>query len=155
MTGLLDPAHRLAAGGLSLALEARPPDADILTLERGLFAFEEARLGSPEHVHFSIFLRDGDGRTQGGVDVHIMWRRLFIKTLWLAEAFRGQGFGTALMHELEHEAVRRRCRSLWLTALGDPARGFYLRWGYTVVGVLNDYVGGQGLFTMEKRLPGG
>jgi GNAT superfamily N-acetyltransferase len=137
---------------LHIGIEANPNPNDVTTLERGLFAFEEARLGPPEHAHFAVFARDGNGRIQGGADGHIMWRRLFVKTLWIAEERRGQGLGRELMAIVENEARQRGCRSIWLTALGEPAAGFYRRLDYVEIGVLVDYVGGQSLFTLHKLL---
>jgi GNAT superfamily N-acetyltransferase len=148
------PHEAPASGGMSeslaIAVTAEPSAAEVGVLERGLHAYEEARLGSPEHRHFGVFLKDGLGRVVGGVDGHVMWRRLFIKTMWVAEPLRGQGNGTRLLHAAEEEAVRRDCRSIWLTALGDLACHFYRRLGYQVIGVLEDYVPGQPLYTLHK-----
>ncbi|HEV2678822.1 MAG TPA: GNAT family N-acetyltransferase [Aliidongia sp.] len=135
-----------------IGVESSPSLTDVAVLERGLFAFEEARLGPPEHAHFAVFARDLEGRIEGGADGHVMWRRLFIKTLWIAEARRRRGLGRELMRSVEDEARLRGCRSIWLTALGEPAAGFYRRLDYVEIGVLADYVGGQSLFTLHKIL---
>jgi GNAT superfamily N-acetyltransferase len=135
-----------------LVVESSPDASDIAVLERGLHAYEAARLGSPEHAHFAVLLRDSEDRVIGGIDGHVMWRRLFIKTVWLPEVWRGQGYGTRMMREVEAEARRRRCLSLWLTALGPRACRFYSRLGFDIIGVLDDYVAGQALFTLHKVL---
>jgi len=57
-----------------------------------------------------------------------------------------------LMLTVEDEARQRGCRSIWLTALGEPAASFYRRLDYVEIGVLVDYVGGQSLFTLHKVL---
>lgn len=137
---------------LSIRVEPDPNAAEVAAIERGLYVFEENRLGSPEHSHFAVFLRDAIGQVQGGVDGHVMWHRLFIKTLWLPDALRGRGLGTRLMAATEAEARARGCRGMWLTALGDHPRHFYLRLGFVTIGELRDYVGGQSLYTLEKRL---
>ena len=146
------PANFDGSGRLRLSVEPNPNMSDIALVERGLFLFEENRLGSPEHAHFAIFLRDDLGQIQGGVDGHVMWHRLFIKTLWIPETLRRQGLGTRLMHAAEEEARQRQCRSLWLTALGDRALHFYARLDYTVFGVLEDYVKDQSLYSLQKKL---
>ena len=135
---------------LSFDLESQPAQSDVSVLEHGLFAYEEARLGDPEHGHFSIFVRDPVGRVRAGADCHAMWRRLFLKTLWVEEGLRRRGLGKRLMDSVEHEAVSRRCRSVWLTALGDPACNFYLKLGYRVFGTHLDYVAGQSLYSLRK-----
>ncbi|GGF21526.1 blasticidin S-acetyltransferase [Aliidongia dinghuensis] len=137
---------------VTVGVEANPSPADVAVLERGLFAFEEARLGAPDHAHFAVFARGVDGRIEGGADGHVMWRRLFIKTLWIAEGRRGRGLGRELMRTVEEEARLRGCRSIWLTALGEPAAGFYRRLDYVEIGVLDDYVRGQSLYTLHKIL---
>jgi len=140
------------ADALRLSVEPDPAVADIGIVERGLFQFEQNRLGSPEHQHFAVFLRDANGQVQGGIDGHIMWNRLFIKTAWVAETLRGQGIGTRLMLAAEHEARKRKCRCLWLTALGDHACHFYTRLDYRIFGVLDDYVDGQSLYSLQKDI---
>jgi ribosomal protein S18 acetylase RimI-like enzyme len=140
------------SGRLRLSVEPNPALSDIGIVERGLFQFEENRLGSPEHAHFAIFLRDALGQIQGGVDGHIMWQRLFIKTLWVPEPLRRQGLGTRLMYAAEEEARQRQCRSLWLTALGDRALHFYLRLDFVIFGVLEDYVKEQSLYSLQKKV---
>jgi ribosomal protein S18 acetylase RimI-like enzyme len=144
------PVNFDGSGRLRLSTEPNPNTADIGVVERGLFQFEENRLGSPEHAHFAIFLRDDLGQIQGGVDGHVMWHRLFVKTLWIPETLRHQGLGTRLMHAAEEEAKQRQCRSVWLTALGDRALRFYTRLDYTIFGVLDDYVKGQSLYSLQK-----
>lgn len=141
-----------AAPSFTFTVDADPGAADVAVLERGLHAYEEARLGSPEHRHFGVFMRDDLGRVLGGIDGHVMWRRLFIKTMWVAEPMRGQGYGTGLLRAAELEAMNRSCRSIWLTALGDLACRFYLRLDYKVIGVLEDYVSSQSLYTLHKTL---
>lgn len=151
--GLRDPARaEVPAPVLTTNIETSPHFADIAVLEQGLFAFEEARLGSPGHTEFAVFLRDDEGRILGGIDGHIMWHRLFIKTVWLDETVRGHGHGSRLMAVMEEEAARRRCRSVWLTALGVRALHFYRRLGYEIFGALDDYVGGQSLYSVQKAL---
>ena len=146
------PVHIHGGPRFRLSIEPEPAPADIGVIERGLFLFEENRLGSPHHSHFGVFLRDERGQIQAGVDGHVMWHRLFIKTLWVAETYRRQGLGTRLMVAAEEEAKARRCRSLWLTALGDRAKHFYERLDYEVFGVLEDYVEGQSLYSLQKKI---
>jgi ribosomal protein S18 acetylase RimI-like enzyme len=148
----LPPTNADGSGRLRLGIEPNPSLADVGVIERGLFQFEENRLGSPEHAHFAIFLRDDNGQIQGGVDGHIMWHRLFIKTVWVSEALRGQGLGTRLMRAAEKEGRARQCRCLWLTALGDHACHFYERLDYKIFGVLHDYVKGQSLYSLQKNI---
>ncbi|HLZ65218.1 MAG TPA: GNAT family N-acetyltransferase [Aliidongia sp.] len=138
-----------------IGVEPNPNPSDVAVLERGLFAFEEARLGAPDHAHFAVFARDPAGQIEGGADGHIMWRRLFIKTLWITESRRGRGLGRELMRTVEDEARLRGCRSIWLTALGEPAVGFYRGLDYVEIGVLEDYVAGRSLYTLHKILETG
>jgi len=137
---------------LHVSVEEEPAAADIGVIERGLFAFEEARLGAPEHTQFAVLLRDHLGGVLGGLDGHVMWRRLFIKTFWLPDGLRGQGYGSQLLTEAESEAKLRGCSGIWLTALGDRAKNFYTMRGYQVFGRLPAYVEGQDLYSLAKDL---
>ncbi len=142
---------RSFAPGLTVSVEERPNNADILVLEQGLFEFESERLGPPQHVQMALFLRDGDGKVMGGIDAHFMWCRLFVKTMWIDARLRGLGHGGRLLALAEKEAQARSCLGVWLTALGERARGFYEKLDYRTVGEIVDYVGGQSLYTLEKR----
>ncbi len=141
------------APGLLVTIEDRPLSPDVFTLEQGLFDFESARLGPPQHAQLAVFLRDAGGKVVGGVDGHLMWRRLFVKTMWIEAKLRGQGHGAGLLARVEKESLARICRGVWLTALGDRACGFYRKSGYIVVGEIADYVAAQSLYTLEKRFP--
>ncbi len=137
---------------LSMNLDSNPSPVDVGRLERGLYLFEEARLGNPGHDHFSLFIRDPVGNIHAGIDGHIMWDRVFLKTLWVAEKLRKQGLGTRLVEALEAESIRRSCKSVWLTALGARACHFYTRLGYYIYGTHEDYVKGEALISLRKDL---
>jgi GNAT superfamily N-acetyltransferase len=76
---------------------------------------------------------------------------LFIKWLWIDEAYRGHGHGRKLMASAEEEGRRRGCTAVWLDTFEFQARPFYEKLGYSSFGTL-DYPAGFKRFFLQKSL---
>jgi GNAT superfamily N-acetyltransferase len=53
--------------------------------------------------------------------------------MWVAESFRGQGYGATLLRTAEDEARRQGCHGVYLTTFSFQARLFYEKFDYEVV----------------------
>jgi predicted N-acetyltransferase YhbS len=82
--------------------------------------------------------------------VNLGW--LFIAALWVNEANRGGGIGTALMQEAEKEARHRGCTGIFLDTYSFQARPFYERLGFSVFGELRDCPAGEIRYYLSKLL---
>ena len=87
----------------------------------------------------------------GGLHGYTHWGWLFISHLWVAEALRGQGYGTELVARAEHEAARRGCRRAYLDTYDFQALGFYQKRGYEVFGLLEGFPTGHRRYFLQKR----
>ena len=76
---------------------------------------------------------------------------LFIKWLWIDEAYRRNGNGRKLMAAAEEEGRRRGCTAVWLDTFEFQARPFYEKLGYSSFGTL-DYPAGFKRFFLQKTL---
>jgi GNAT superfamily N-acetyltransferase len=53
--------------------------------------------------------------------------------MWVAESFRGQGYGAKLLRTAEDEARTQECHGVYLTTFSFQARPFYEKFDYEVV----------------------
>ena len=137
---------------IDLRVEDNPDPDDIRRLAQGLVAYNLGRVEEPDYQEFAVFLRDEDGRLVGGLKGYTQWGWLFMSHLWVSEALRGRGWGTALIRAAEREAVRRGCRAAHLDTFGFQAPGFYAKLGYLTFGTLDDFPPGYKRFFLWKRL---
>ena len=75
---------------------------------------------------------------------------LFIESLWVDDALRGQGIGRALMASAEDHARAQGCHDAWLDTF--QARGFYEQLGYVAFAELENYPQGQSRHFLRKAL---
>lgn len=101
-----------------------------------------------------IFLRDGEGKTVGGIAGEMFGGWVYISLLWVDEALRNQGFGAQLLERLEVEAVRLGCKHAHVDTYSFEARPFYERAGYEVFATLDEYPAGHTKYFLKKALTG-
>jgi GNAT superfamily N-acetyltransferase len=80
-----------------------------------------------------------------------MFEWLHVGLLFVPEAMRGQGAGTALMSAAEAEALRRGCRGAYVDTFSFQAAPFYQKLGFTLFGVLEDFPPGHSQLYFRKR----
>lgn len=102
----------------------------------------------------AILLRDEREAILGGAFGDIWGGWLELTFLWVAEPLRGQGYGGRLLRAAEDEAKEQGCRGVFLTTFSFQARPFYEKFGYEVVGKIQDYPAGHSFFFMKKTLAG-
>lgn len=135
-----------------ITVEPRALAADVATVQSGLRAFNVARIGEPNEEPVQLFLRDADGRVVGGLLGHIRWRWLYVAKLWIDDAHRGAGHGTALVAAAESHAQTRGCIGAYLDTFEYQARPFYEKLGYELFGSLEGYPPGFRQYHLAKRL---
>jgi GNAT superfamily N-acetyltransferase len=127
-------------------------DADRDVIVDGLLSYNAER-GFPWAPRaLTVVARDKPGTVIGGLlgETNNGW--LFVAVLWVAEPYRGRDIGTALLHEAEKEARRRRCVGVYLDTYSFQARPFYERLGYRRFGTLPDCPPGGAKYYLYKRL---
>jgi len=98
-----------------------------------------------------IPLHDDRGNVTGGFWGATMFEWLHIGMLFVPEAMRGQGVGSALVITAEAEARRRGCRGAHVDTFSFQAAPFYKRLGFSLFGVLEDYPPGHSQLHFRKR----
>lgn len=128
------------------------PASDAAELEALIDAFNASATGIQDARLLSIMLRLPDGALQAGLHGHSWGGTCQIKLLWVAEAQRGCGLGTALLEAAEGEARQRGCRQIMLSTHSFQAPDFYAKHGFERVAMLMDNPIGHADILMLKRL---
>jgi len=104
-----------------------------------------------------LFVRDAEQRVIGGLigKTHALRSWFEVSVLWVEEAYRGAGFGRALMERAEAEARRRGCRYARLSTSSHQAPGFYEKVGYIRYGMLENCPPGETAYYYRKDLLAG
>jgi GNAT superfamily N-acetyltransferase len=135
-----------------VTVERTPDEASSMAVAAGLHAFNAPHMQRADAVPFNVILRDDAGAIVGGALCEVRWHWLFVDMLWVSDAHRGQGAGTALLAAAEAEARRRGCTKAHLDTISFQARPFYEKLGWTLFGTLEDYPPGHTRFYLQKDI---
>ena len=137
---------------LRIVSEPRGDAGDATSVREGLALFNVAVTGDAYYSPLAIFLRDERDAVLGGVLGHVWGGWLDLSILWVAEPFRGQGYGAKLLRAAEDEARMQECHGVFLTTFSFQAPGFYEKVGYEVVADIPDYPKGHSYHVLKKML---
>jgi GNAT superfamily N-acetyltransferase len=137
---------------LRIVSEPRGGTEDATFVRDGLALFNVAVTGDAYYSPLAIFLKDERGAVLGGALGHVWGGWLDLDTLWVAEPFRGQGYGAKLLRAAEDEARTQGCHGVFLTTFSFQARPFYEKFGYEVVADIPDYPKGHSHHVLKKKL---
>ncbi len=132
-----------------------PPAEAVKAIERGLHAHNLAHLGEDvieDYHQLVVVVRDAEGDVVAGVHGELCWDWLYIKTMWVAEAYRGRGVGTRLLTAMEEAALSKGFAHAHLETTDFQARAFYVKNGYRVFGRLPGKPAGHTWYFMRKDL---
>ena len=88
----------------------------------------------------------------GCLAIMYCWNVVAIDIIWVDEQYRGQGLGSMLLGEVEHEAMEKGCHLVHLDTFDFQAKGFYEKNGYSVFGILEDCPKGHIRYYLKKTL---
>ena len=135
-----------------LDVELAPSPDNLRVVHDGLRAFTDSYAGPVNARPFAIFVRSPDGGVLGGLDGELRWTWLYIAHLWLPDALRGHGLGSALLARAESFAREQGCSAAYLDTLEFQAPSFYQRRGYSIYGVLEGFPPGSRRYYLQKQL---
>lgn len=143
------------ADACTITLTDAPDPADAQFVRAGLDAYNVMHTGPINWRPLAIFVRDAGGAIAGGLLGCTYWGWLTVDILWIADALRGQGYGSRLLAMAEDEALRRGCRHAHLDTMDFQALPFYLARGYRLWGELQDLPAGHTRHFLQKELAPG
>ncbi|WHY75304.1 GNAT family N-acetyltransferase [Neobacillus sp. WH10] len=103
-------------------------------------------------MNVSYMLRNEDGKIVGGITGTIFWYHLHIDYLWVDNSLRGTGYGKELLNHIEKTARENNCRLILLDSFSFQAPDFYQKFGYKVLGIVEDHPKGFKQYYLEKKL---
>ncbi|MDP9839966.1 GNAT superfamily N-acetyltransferase [Neorhizobium huautlense] len=117
-----------------------------------LVAYNVARFGQPEFTNIGIFLRDADGKIEGGLIGKTGRGWLYTQMLFIPEHLRGQGLAGKLLSKAEAEAKARGCTGAYIDSMNPDAVAAYRKYGYEIAGGVGPFSAGNGLTWLSKTL---
>lgn len=120
----------------------------------GLAAYNAAHVPADGYQPLAVTLDDDEGRLIGGLLGESFWGWLRVGTLWVDEAHRGAGHGSALLVAAEEEARRRGCTGIFVDTMDFQAPAFYQRHGYSERGRIDDLPAGHCRHHFQKMIDG-
>ena len=142
----------------NIVIDNAPDEADRTFLVERIREFNDRispyhRAAREEGVRpLAFFARDEEGQIVAGLTAELYWGWMFVDDLWVHESLRGLGYGSRLLAMAETEARKRDCERAWLRTFSFQARAFYEKYGYRVVGQLDDYPPGEAFYWMRKDM---
>jgi GNAT superfamily N-acetyltransferase len=137
---------------MHLAASDRAEPGTFEAIFRGLDTASRDVIGPAVPHLLAIPVHDGAGAVSGGLWGVSVFRWLHLQMLFVPEALRGQGIGSALLAAAESEARRRDCLGIHVDALSFQAVAFYQNRGFVTFGVLEDCPPGHQRLFLHKRL---
>jgi len=125
-----------------LELISRPTRDEMQIVHRGLHSHCIAHIEAGEDyrgAQVRLILRDGRGELAGGLSASTPVRVLALEEIWIAEQFRGQGYGRRLIEAVEHVARSRGCIAVQGSCLSFQTPGFFHAIGYEPFGRVDVY----------------
>jgi ribosomal protein S18 acetylase RimI-like enzyme len=122
-------------------------------LAERIYEFNSKATGYFDGQSFSAAQRDDAGAIRAGISGYTWGGCCFVSYLWVDEAERGHGIGTALLRAAEEHAARMQCELVLVATHSFQAPGFYQRLGYRRETLVRDHPVGHQSMTLAKRLP--
>jgi GNAT superfamily N-acetyltransferase len=135
---------------IQTSIEEGASDAERQLVVQGLVDYNNAQTAPEASCDLTVLSRH-DGEVVGGLLGYTWGNWLFVRQLWVADAFRGRGLGRTLMRVAEHEAHSRGCLYAHLDTFDFQALPFYQKLGYRIFGQLDDYPVGHTRYFLQKR----
>lgn len=97
--------------------------------------------------------KDEHGALLGGIQAYwVNWRILHVELIYVFEAYRHQGIASRLLQHVEELARSNKCHLAHLDTFDFQAKDFYLKYGYSIFGVLENAPKGHSRYYLKKDL---
>ena len=136
---------------LSIAFTTRPTRDERHAIAQGLGDYNREAYGPLRGGERWFFARDQAGMIQAGARCDQAWDWLYVDWLWVAAAYRRQGWGGRLLAETETFARDKALVGVHLHTWSFQAPDFYRKQGYTEAGHVADMPRGVTRWWFVKR----
>jgi len=94
------------------------------------------------HTEYKLVIKNEDGHVVGGIGGYTIMGTMFIEGLWVAEKYRGQGYGKSLLQKAEKLAKEKRCIAGQGACFTFQNLEFFKKQGYGFYGHTDAYPNG-------------
>ena len=129
-TDLVQPRHDLT-----------PTEID--AIEDRLYEHNSAATGRKDGEGLGFVIKGSDGNTVALANGYTWAGISEIRQMWVDQAFRGRGYGRALLDAMVTEAERRGVSRIWVASYDFQAPGLYERAGFKRMAEFNDWPEGR------------
>jgi GNAT superfamily N-acetyltransferase len=109
----------------TIDLEVSAAPEDVQVIKKGLASYNSQKSGIGGAKELSVFLRNEEKTTVGGILGFTYGYWMHIQTFWVEENLKGNGYGSQLLEKAEKEAIKRGCRIVDLATFSFQAPEFY------------------------------
>ncbi|WP_431089855.1 GNAT family N-acetyltransferase [Paenibacillus sp. 8b26] len=104
------------------------------------------------YEEINLTLKNDDGQVIGGLLSVLCWNWVEVDILWVDQSYRGKGYGSQLLGEIEQIAKDKKCTFIQLNTFTFQAPDFYEKQGYEVIGVIDDAPRGFKHYYYKKNI---
>ena len=116
---------------------------EIDAIEDRLYEHNSAATGRNDGEGLGFVIKDSDGNTVALTNGYTWAGVSEIRQMWVDQAFRGRGYGRALLDAMVTEAERRGVSRIWVASYDFQAPGLYERAGFKRMAEFNDWPEGR------------
>lgn len=125
-------------------------------VNKGIVEYNLSKVPFTQEIPFDSInkvIKGSNGGMIAGINSNLYcWNCLYIDVLWVKEEFRKDGYGSALLNEVEKIAKEKGCMLIHLDTFDFQAKDFYLKHGYEIFGVLEDCPMEHKRYYMKKNI---
>ena len=103
------------------------------------------------HTGFKLVIKNDDGQVIGGVNGYTTMGTMFVQGLWVAEKYRGQGYGKDLLIHAEQLAMEKGCIAGQTACFSFQNLDFMRKQGYDTYGISDGYPNDVNEFYLMKK----
>ncbi len=103
------------------------------------------------HTGFKLVIKNDDGQVIGGVNGYTTMGTMFVQGLWVAEKYRGQGYGKDLLIHAEQLAMEKGCIAGQTACFSFQNLDFMRNQGYDTYGISDGYPNDVNEFYLMKK----
>jgi GNAT superfamily N-acetyltransferase len=133
--------------------EATSDEVEILEDKLDKFNLEQLSFVGDMEIKKNYIIKNKIGDIVAGIrGCFYLEECLFISMLFIDEDKRKQGLGSILLKTIEEQARAMKIRLIHLDTFDFQAKDFYIKHGYEVFGILEDFPKGHKRYFMKKAL---
>lgn len=121
-------------------------------LEEKIYEHNSHSIGKHDGNLFAITVKDDHENIIAGVSGWTWAGSCEISNLWVTENERKTGLGKKLLNAAEEEAKNRGCSTILVRSYSFQAPYFYVKHGFTVNHVIDNFPTGHNYFFLTKNI---